>query len=61
MVCDHDRPIKVLANNIIFSGIIAQRGLKNTGIRFDITVPGPALRFTLMPYPHLWKWVLPAF
>lgn len=60
-VCAHDRPFKVIANYIILSGVIASRGLKGLNIPYDIIVIGPGLIYSVYPYPHLWKWVLPGF
>lgn len=60
-VCLHDRPYKVISNYMILSGIIAARGLEGLNIPYDVTVPGPALMYTVKPYPHLWPWVLPGF
>ena len=60
-VCEHDRPFKVIANYMITSGIIAAKGLDGFDIPYDIIVPGPALIYSVYPYPHLWKWVLPGF
>ena len=57
-VCKHDRPFKVIANYMIMSGMICSKGLKDLEIPYDITVPGPALIYTIYPYHHLWKWVL---
>ena len=60
-ICLHDRPYKVLGNFMILSGIICYRGLEGLNIPYDIIVPGAALRYVVMPNPHLWKWILPAF
>lgn len=60
-VCLHDRPFKVISNFMILSGVICSRGLHDLKIPYDITVPGPALRYTVMPYQHLWKWIEPSF
>ena len=60
-VCEHDRPFKVIANYMILSGIIAARGLEGFDIPYDIILPGPALVYTVYPYPQLWKWILPGF
>lgn len=60
-VCAHDRPFKVIANYIILSGVIAARGLEGLNIPYDIIVIGPGLIYSVYPYPHLWKWVLPGF
>jgi hypothetical protein len=46
---------------MILSGIIAKTALEELKIPYDIIVPGPALQYSVKPYPHLWKWVLPAF
>lgn len=46
---------------MIMSGTIAHRGLKDLKIPYDIITPGPALAYSVKPYPHLWKWVLPGF
>jgi hypothetical protein len=59
-VVEHDRPFKVIANYMIPSSAIALRGLEGYNIPFDIITPGPALIYSIKPYPHLWKWVLPA-
>jgi hypothetical protein len=60
-VVEHDRPFKVISNYMIMGGAICSRGLEGYGIPFDIIAPGPALQYSIKPYPHLWKWILPAF
>ena len=50
-VINHDRPYKVISNYPILSAIICSRGLKDTGIKYDVAFPGPALKYTIMPYP----------
>lgn len=60
-VCEHDRPFKVIANYMLLSGIIAAEVLRDFRVPYDIIVPGPALMYTVKPYPHLWKWVFPGF
>jgi hypothetical protein len=60
-VIENDRPFKVIANYMLLSGTICERILHEYGIPFDIVTPGPALQYSVKPYKHLWKWVLPGF
>lgn len=61
-VCLHDRPIKVIAKYIILCGEIFERSLYDLKIPYNMIVIGPALAFSLKPYPERWKkWILPSF
>ena len=56
---NQDPPFKVISNFMITSIIICAKGLDGLNIPYDVSLQGPALIYTVSPYPHLWKWVLP--
>jgi hypothetical protein len=58
-VIEHDPPFKVMANYMLLSGTICERVMSGYGIPYDIILPGAALQYSVKPFPHLFKWVLP--